>query len=132
MIVNNTYVDDILYSIDSVENAFNLIQRTENVIALGNFHMKYWIVNCQHTNNKINIMDSENEKIQGLQWNPKKNEFSFKVKVNFSPIARGIGSGPNWSKRDICLNFRKFVTRRMILSQVASFCDPLGSLHQLC
>lgn len=126
MIVNNTYVDDILYSIDSVENAFNLIQRTENVIALGNFHIKYWIVSGQHTNHKINILKSDNEKILELKWNPKEDEFLFKVKVKFSPKVRGVRSGPNCSSGDICLNFPVIVTRRMILSQVASFYDPLG------
>lgn len=126
MIVNNTYVDDILYSTDSVENAFNLMQRAEHVLALGNFHMKHWIVSGQHTNHKINIMESDSEKILGLKWNPKEDKFSFNVKVNFSPKFRGVRSGPNWSRMDINLNFPQNITRRMILSQVASFYDPLG------
>lgn len=58
MIVNNTYLDDVLYSTDSAENALDLIQRTEHVMNLGYFHMKYWIVSGQHTNHKINIMES--------------------------------------------------------------------------
>ncbi|XP_063863037.1 uncharacterized protein LOC135102172 isoform X1 [Scylla paramamosain] len=60
IIVNNTYVDDILYSIDTVEKAFDLIQRAEHVISLGNFHVKHWIVSGQHENHSINIMESDN------------------------------------------------------------------------
>ena len=36
MIVNNTYVDDILYSTDIVERAFDLIQKAEHVVSHGN------------------------------------------------------------------------------------------------
>lgn len=126
MIVNNTYVDDVLYSTDTVEKAIDLIQRAEHVISLGNFHMKHWIVSGQHENHSINIMESDNEKVLGLKWNPKDDKFSFNVRVNFSPKVKKIRSGPDWDRRDIEFNFPEFLTRRMILSQVASFYDPLG------
>ena len=37
MIINYAYVDDILYSTDSVENAFNLIQDAEEILTQGVF-----------------------------------------------------------------------------------------------
>lgn len=68
MIINNTYVDDILYSTDTVKNAFSLIQDTENILAQGNFNVKHWIVSghCQ-TNCQINVVTSDSEKILGLK-----------------------------------------------------------------
>lgn len=98
MIVNNTYVDDVLYSTGTVDRAFDFIQRAKHVMSLRNFHMKHWIVSGQNENHKI--MESDNEKILGLKWNPMTDKLSFNVRVNFSPKVKGVQSGPDWNHRD--------------------------------
>lgn len=126
MIINNTYVDDILYSTDSIENAFSLIHDTEKILAQGSFRVKHWIISGHYENCNVNVIDSDCEKILGLKWNPKKDIFSFTVKVNFSPRMRKIRSGPNLDRDEIDAKFPEVLTRRMILSQIASLYDPLG------
>ena len=126
MIINNAYVDDILYSTDSVEDAFNLIQDTEEILTLGSFRVKHWIVSGHYENCNVNVIESDYEKILGLKWNPKEDYFSFTVKVNFSPRVRKIRSGPNLERCEIEAKFPVVLTRRMILSQIASLYDPLG------
>lgn len=126
MIVNNTYVDDILYSTDTLENAFNLIRDTEKILSEGNFRIKHWIVSGRCESSYVNVIKSDKEKVLGLNWNPIDDCFSFTVKVNFSPRIRKIRSGQNLELSDIDDKFPEVVTRRMILSQVASLYDPLG------
>ena len=126
MIINNTYVDDILYSTDTIENALRLIKDTENILSQGNFRVKHWIVSGHCKNCQINVVSSDSEKILGLNWNPVEDFFSFTVKVNFSYRVRKIRSGPNLKSHDIDDKFPEVLTRRMILSQIASLYDPLG------
>lgn len=71
-------------------------------------------------------MNSDHKKILGLEWSPKEDNFSFKVKVNFSPKVRKIRSGPKWDRREIELKFPEIMTHRMILSQVTCLYDHLG------
>ncbi|KAK4310069.1 hypothetical protein Pmani_018335 [Petrolisthes manimaculis] len=125
MIINNAYVDDILYSTDNVENAVSLIHDTERILARGNFRVKHWIVSGHYESCNVNVIDSDCEKILGLRWNPKEDYFSFIVKVNFSPRVRKIRSGPNLERDEIDIKFPEILTRRMILSQIASLYDPL-------
>ena len=126
MIINNAYVDDILYSTDCVENAFNLIRNAEEILTLGSFRVKHWIVSGHYENCNVNVIESDSEKILGLKWNPKEDYFSFTVKVNFSPRVRKIRSGPNLERCKLEAKFPEVLTRRMILSQIASLYDPLG------
>lgn len=65
------------------------------------------------------------KKILSPKWNPKEDYFSFTVKITFSPRVKKIRSGPNLERCDIEAKFPEIVTRRMILSQIASFYDPL-------
>ncbi|XP_068229430.1 uncharacterized protein [Palaemon carinicauda] len=126
MILNNTYVDDILYSTDTIENAIKLIQDTERVLSQGSFRIKHWIVSGHYENCNIRIIESDSEKILGLKWNPVDDYFSFAVRLNFTPRIRKVRSGPNLDISEFDYKFPEILTRRMILSQIASLYDPLG------
>ena len=60
-------------------------------------------------------MESDNEKILCLKWNPKKDNFSFNVRVNFFLKVKGIRSGPSRDRREIRLNFPEIVMRSGII-----------------
>ncbi|XP_047499242.1 uncharacterized protein LOC125046242 [Penaeus chinensis] len=126
MIINNTYVDDILYSTDTIENAFKLIQDAEKILSQGSFRVKHWIVSGHYESCKVNVIKSDHEKILGLKWNPLEDHFFFTVKLNFSSRIRKVRSGPNLNSDEIDDKFPEHLIRRMLLSQIASIYDPLG------
>ena len=126
MIVNNTYVDDILHSTTSVDRAYDLIREAEEILCQGNFHIKYWVISGCHESHGFNVMESDVEKILGLKWKPKEDYFFFTVNVNFSPRIRKIRSGSSLKRWEVEAKFPEILTRRMVLSQIASLYDPLG------
>ncbi|CAC5362061.1 unnamed protein product [Mytilus coruscus] len=44
MVIRNSYVDDILQSVESVDNARLITQQTEKMLACGGFRIKHWII----------------------------------------------------------------------------------------
>ncbi len=125
MIMNNTYVYDILHSSNSVDRAFNLICDTENILSLGSFHVKHWVISGCHESHDVSVMESDWEKILGLKWKPKEDLFFFTVNVNFSPRVKKIWSGPKLQRWEVEGKFPQILTRRMIISQIASFYDSV-------
>ncbi|KAK4305134.1 hypothetical protein Pmani_022966 [Petrolisthes manimaculis] len=127
MINNNTYVDDILYSISSRPKAYELIKNTEAVLSEGGFVIKHWIVSGKSQSDvDINLLDTEREKILGLNWSPKDDRFGFRIKMNFSPKRKKMRTGPDLTPLEFETRFPDTLTRRTVLSQVASIYDPLG------
>lgn len=68
MIVNNTYVEDILLSTESADGATNVIWDAEEILSLGGFHVKYRVVSGCPETYPINVMESDCEKILGVIW----------------------------------------------------------------
>jgi hypothetical protein len=117
IILNNTYVDDIADSVEDTGSAVEITDQIERVIERGGFQIKHWIYtakdedtytprewpNCgepmpQTTTKSAaqSIGDNNNEqKVLGLQWNPKDDCFRFKVTLNFAPRIRKVRSGLN-------------------------------------
>ncbi|KAK4304812.1 hypothetical protein Pmani_023247 [Petrolisthes manimaculis] len=127
MINNNTYVDDILYSISSRPKAYELIKNTEAVLSEGGFVIKHWIVSGKSQSDvDINLLDTEREEILGLNWSPKDDRVVFRIKMNFSPKRKKLRTGPDLTPLEFETRFPDTLTRRTVLSQVASIYDPLG------
>ena len=68
----------------------------------------------------------ENQKVLGLAWNPASDDFSFVVRLNFSPRRRRQRTGPDLQFENIPSENPICLTKRMILSQVHGIYDPMG------
>ena len=129
-IKNNTYVDDILDSVDEY-SLYNMLKvQIKEILQSGNFSIKEWISNVSELES-YPVCNDEQEggdaKVLGMRWNPKRDNFEFKININFSPKKRKVRTGPNLSIE--CFLKNKFsLTKRIILSQINGIFDPLGLL----
>ncbi|XP_063593160.1 uncharacterized protein LOC134770218 [Penaeus indicus] len=68
MIISNSYVDDIIQSVESKEKALQLIQETEKILSYGNFKVKQWIMTGDVDKDDLDFSENEGDKILGLYW----------------------------------------------------------------
>ena len=136
MVINNSYVDDLLDSFSDSQEARQVTKDVENMIRPGGFQMKQWVMTNEDiqsayelhltptTVNDSSVMGVQ--KVLGLKWDVKEDVFKFQVKLNFSLKKRKVRSGPNLIKSDINELSQALLTKRQILSQINGFYDPLG------
>lgn len=127
-IIENHYVDDLLDSVDSVDEAIQLATDVKFIHKSGGFHIRNWISNSEEVvtalgesvvekNKNLNISpELATEKVLGMLWNTTSDSFCFKLNEN--RIKDGILSGVQRP------------TKREILRIVMMVFDPLGLLAQ--
>lgn len=125
-IVYNHYVDDMLDSCDSVQEALTLIEQVKKIHHNGGFTIRKWKSNSDNVMNSLentqvdqqeaqNLnMDTEQsfEKVLGLWWNVKADSFTYLLRFN-----KGNADVLKGSKRP---------TKREVLRVLMSIFDPLG------
>lgn len=115
-IKSDFYMDDYLGGSDTKDNALKLRNSLIEVMRRGGFPLRKWMSNSSELltdipdigNKSMTIMELENEmtKILGLLWCPERDVFKYKIEIT--------------KLNDLT------VTKRNILSQIASLFDPLG------
>ena len=79
---------------------------------------------------QVKIKDSgevvEVQKVLGMNWNYCEDSVSYKVNLNFSKKKGNCRSEPNLLEQDVPNKIPECLTKRMILSQINGFFDPLG------
>lgn len=116
IISRDFYIDDLISGADTIERAANLISQISKILASGHFNLTKWcsnkpqvLKNVQTTDqisNYINIGETTDTKLLGLQWNI----MSDKLKFKSSQVKQYK------------------ITRRSILASIAKTLDPLGLL----
>lgn len=127
MIMQNSYVDDIVDSFDDAETAKDAAQRADEILANGGFKIKEWTMSADEgTHVKMFEDQGEQSKVLGVGWDTDTDTLSYEVKVNFSQKQRKIRTEPNLTENNVLEGTPIQLTRRMILSQVNGIFDPLG------
>lgn len=136
-IEDQTYVDDILDSLPTIEDAQQRILEVEKILAIGGFELKPWIIGGtdEVINEAIRICPdiTDKERVLGVDWNPKSDKFTFSVCLNFSPRRKAKFSSTNYNDERTNINLENFdelypasVSRRTITSCLNGFRDPFG------
>eukprot|EP00057_Strongylocentrotus_purpuratus_P004826 XP_003729535.1 PREDICTED: uncharacterized protein LOC100892047 [Strongylocentrotus purpuratus] len=108
----DSYMDDICTSTNTREEAQALTESIDNILANGGFKVKGWTSSTQlkgagGDEMEKTLMESlAEEKVLGVFWDRKRDEFSYRVKVEKF--------------------LDKELTKRIILGQVSRIFDPIG------
>ncbi|XP_071519114.1 uncharacterized protein [Panulirus ornatus] len=109
LIINNSYVDEILHSCESAEEALERMKTTEEILKRGGFKMKQWVMSGSHDMTEDSkIIPPEVKKVLRMIWEPKKDQFSYKVWINFSTKFKKIRTGPDLTALED-LKFRRYI-----------------------
>ena len=114
--MKNTYVDDILKSVNSTERARSLIQEFEEILRDCGFFIKNWVISGEDNkpmSSKMRIVDTTTGNVLGMVWNPKEDTFSFNTDSLPQP------------------NDKEDVTSQEALSVTSRVFDPAGLLAPL-
>ena len=123
-IINNSYMDDIIDSVNNKERAKSITRQIESVLEKGGFKMKEWIYSDDQLASEESILPSPTEKVLGITWSPSTDQLQFKVKMSLSPKKKRKTTHP--ILENSISNLLESLTKRAILSQVNSIYDPLG------
>ncbi|XP_037825845.1 uncharacterized protein LOC119613850, partial [Lucilia sericata] len=121
-ILNNTFVDDWLQSVDSEDEMISMAKIVRTINSDGGFEMHNWLSNSKRVVNALEcptlevkkcFEDPEGkfEKVLGMWWIPSTDELTFFVKF-----------GPEVFDEDI------MPTKRSVLRVIMTIFDPLGLL----
>ena len=124
MITKNSYVDDLVQSVSSINEALTLAAQVQDILSQGGFTVKHWTIpgEFEMTNNTIVVSCQEQEKVLGLLWEPLPDNLIFDIKFNFTKGQVENSSSLGETKH----NIPTILTRRMLLRQIATIYDPLG------
>ena len=131
------YVDDGVFSCETLEDAAKLARETHWVLAQGNFNVKHFIIGGKsvditaHNLEGLHVPDivrigGDQERILGIQWSPSDDRLRVSARINFSKKRRGAKVEPDIEELDYDRLFPEKLTLRMFLSLMAALFDPLG------
>ena len=129
IVLNNSYVDDITDSIDTLAKATRITREIDKLIGEGGFQVKEWIMSSTNGDSKDETFTKgvgKNPSVLGLTSVQSEDVLKFVIKLNFSPKKRGIRCEPDLIKENLPHQIPTFITKRLVLSQVNGIDDPLG------
>ncbi|KXJ71211.1 hypothetical protein RP20_CCG021176 [Aedes albopictus] len=125
-IIDCHYVDDYFDSVDTIEEAIQRAKEVSFIHAQGGFELRHWVSNAPEVLRSLGVAEaaqpvhfgrvkeSGSERVLGIIWDPNQDTFSF--------------STEHREHLQVYLNGSRRPTKRIVLSCVMGFFDPLGLL----
>ena len=123
---DSAYVDDLIDSVSSYDEARVLAKDVDLILSKGGFKVKGWFYGGQGVPDAIS--ESEVQQVLGVFWIASIDVIMFKAILNFSPKRRNIHNAPNLLSTQIPEKIPEILTRRLVLQQVMCIFDPYGFL----
>lgn len=85
LIESNSYVDDLLTSVDDYADAWVTMREVDKVLKRGGFRIKEWVISGRGELSSLNsnIVSTEEEKVLGIKWNPQQDFFLLQGTIKF-------------------------------------------------
>nr|XP_049463411.1 uncharacterized protein LOC120956042 [Anopheles coluzzii] len=123
---NEHYVDDMLFSVETEQEAISLAEQVRYIHSRGGFEIRNWISNSSRVMERVQtITETEKsfnmgnefsaEKVLGMWWDTLTDTFSFRLSKKYD---QGILSGG------------QLPTKRVVLRTLMSIYDPMGLVGQ--
>jgi len=117
IVLRDFYVDDVMSGEPSIQEAIESVKQLNKLTAKAQFPLRKYSSNCQdlldtipselrETQTLLNLDQDPTIKTLGILWNPKTDEFSFKISSQLQTS----------------------LTKRTVLSEIAKLFDPIGWL----
>lgn len=144
ILTEDCYVDDILTSHDDLQALIKMTKRVEEILQAGGFLLKPWVLtgqsgrgedptsSCDHRTAEPkmlilpNQMQDEENKALGVGYEPETDNLHLLTSVNFSKRRGKMRTGLDLQEKEVREGTPDPLTRRMLLSQIAGFYDPIG------
>ena len=122
LIKESSYVDDIIDSVNSLQEAKQLTGDAECILEKGGFKVKGWL----YGGLGLTESSSEMHQVLGVHWLASEDVICFKAALNFSPKRRNIRTEPDLIQSQVPERIPDTLTRRVVLQQVMGIFDPYG------
>lgn len=146
VVVEDSYVDDILTSHNDLQILEKITKGVEKILKAGGFSLKPWVLSGQSgkstttTDASIskttvsvpktlvlpNQMRDEESKALGVGYEPETDKLRVMTSVNFSKKRGKMRTGVDLREEEVRGKTPNPLTRRMLLSQITGFYDPIG------
>ena len=133
LLKHSTYVDDIVHSVNSADEARDLARKTTDVLKNAGFTIKHWLFGGE-SSPRVDLdtppptANSSKTQVLGVTWDSMTDTITFSAKINFSAKKKGICTGPDLTKEQVPRLIPATLTRRSVLEQTMRIYDPIGIL----
>ena len=129
----STYVDDLVHSTSTKQEALKLAKSTTEVLKSVGFVIKHWLFSgeCGPRDTLDAGIDplgdpSYRTQVLGIYWEPFSDQIVTETKLNFSSKKKGVYTMPDLLVEQIPAGIPNILTRRSVLEQTMKLYDPLG------
>ena len=131
-----SYVDDLGITAKDMKTLKQQTYKADLVLKHANMKVKRWVYSGDTLASPVDVgevssvmsNDSECERMLGISWDPAKDVFHFRVRINLSTLKNKYRSGPDITKEMLLINHPKSISSKQYYSQVQSLFDPIGLL----